>query len=135
MEQIYTNRIPGQERIHIEVPGHEIFDVLDDFAPAADAFEATKGLHRILTEAGHEFAPTLVERARPEPDQTEPTVADDAWGSVWLHGNWTWLTKNMTTSGREHAADAVARWNRRLAEVDGDPDRGEPEGLRWWREA
>jgi hypothetical protein len=62
-------------------------------------------------------------------------LADDAWGSVWLHGKWSWLTKNMTTPEREYAADCVARWNARLAEEDEEPDRGEPEGLRWWREA
>lgn len=60
---------------------------------------------------------------------------DDAWGSVWLHGKWSWLTKNMTTVQREYAADCVARWNARLAKIDGDEERGEPEGLRWWREA
>lgn len=59
---------------------------------------------------------------------------DAAWGSVWLHGKWSWLTKNMTTSEREYAADCVARWSARLAVIDGDPDRGEPDGLRWWRE-
>jgi hypothetical protein len=62
-------------------------------------------------------------------------VADAAWGSVWLHGDWRWLTKCMTTPEREYAADCVARWNARLAEEDGDPDRAEPDGLRWWREA
>lgn len=55
---------------------------------------------------------------------------DDAWGSVWLHRKWSWLTKCMTTEEREHAADCVARWSARL-----EPDEpGEPEGLRWWRE-
>jgi hypothetical protein len=66
--------------------------------------------------------------------QAELDLADDAWGSVWLHGKWSWLTKNMTTLQREYAADCVARWDARLAEIDGEPGRGEPEGLRWWRE-
>lgn len=66
--------------------------------------------------------------------QATQVVNDDAWGSVWLHGKWSWLTKNMTTEQREHAADCVARWSARLAEIDGDLERGEPEGLRWWRE-
>jgi len=61
-------------------------------------------------------------------------MADGAWGSVWLHGNWRWLTQNMTTEQREHAADAVARWDQGLADVDGEQGRPEPEGLRWWRE-
>jgi len=59
---------------------------------------------------------------------------DAAWGSVWLHGNWPWLTKNMTTPERELAADAVARWSAALAAEDGDLEREEPEGLRWWRD-
>jgi hypothetical protein len=64
-----------------------------------------------------------------------PTTEDDAWGSVWLHGKWSYLTQKMTTEQREYAADCVAHWNARLAEEDEEPDRGEPEGLRWWREA
>jgi len=59
---------------------------------------------------------------------------DAAWGSVWLHGDWRWLTKNMTTPEREHAADAVARWSAALNAEDNDLEDGEPEGLRWWRE-
>ena len=62
------------------------------------------------------------------------TPGDDAWGTVWLHGNWPWLTGRMSTPEREHAADAVARWSARLAEEDGDLERGEPDGLRWWRD-
>ena len=58
---------------------------------------------------------------------------DGAWGSVWLHGNWRYLTEQMTTEEREHAADAVARWDQGLADVDGEQGRPEPEGLRWWR--
>ncbi|MGW2721465.1 hypothetical protein [Streptomyces sp. NPDC001492] len=60
---------------------------------------------------------------------------DAAWGSVWLHGNWQWLTKNMTTPERELAADAVARWSAALNAEDSDLEAGEPEGLRWWRDA
>jgi hypothetical protein len=63
-----------------------------------------------------------------------PTTEDDAWGSVWLHGKWSWLTKNMTTPEREYAADCVARWSARLNAEDGESD-DELEGLRWWREA
>ena len=58
---------------------------------------------------------------------------DAAWGSVWLHGDWKWLTQNMPTPERELAADAVARWSADLAAEDGDLEREEPEGLRWWR--
>jgi hypothetical protein len=66
----------------------------------------------------------------------ERDTADAAWGSVWLHGDWRWLTKNMTTEQREHVADAVARWHAALyadyADYPGvrPPDDAE---LRWWR--
>lgn len=66
---------------------------------------------------------------------TAPSPEDDAWGTVWLHGKWSWLTKCMTTPQREYAADCVARWSARLAEDDGESERGEPDGLRWWRDA
>lgn len=64
----------------------------------------------------------------------QPLPGDAAWGSVWLHGNWQWLTKNMTTPEREHAADAVARWSAALNAEDEDLEGGELEGLRWWRD-
>jgi hypothetical protein len=59
MERIYMNRVPGTERIHVEITVNEIADLLDDFTPDADAFEATKTLHRILTDAYRVFAPEL----------------------------------------------------------------------------
>lgn len=61
-------------------------------------------------------------------------LADAAWGSVWLHGKWSWLTKNMSTEQREYAADCVARWSAALNADDPNLEVGEPEGLRWWRE-
>lgn len=74
---------------------------------------------------------------RPAAKQAVPVddPGDGAWHTVWLEGGWRWITSRMTTPQREHAADAAARYNRYLAEYDGDPDRSEPEGLRWWREA
>lgn len=59
---------------------------------------------------------------------------DGAWGTVWLEGNWRWLTKKMSTPEREHAADAVARWSAALNAQDSDLESGEPDGLRWWRD-
>jgi len=68
-------------------------------------------------------------------DETKALPGDEAWGAVWLHANWRYLTSQMTTPEREHAADAVARWSARLDEFDGAGREGEPDGLRWWREA
>lgn len=58
-----------------------------------------------------------------------PLPGDAAWHSVWLHGNWSWLTKNMTTPEREHAADSIQRYSSHL-----EPDEPEIQGLRWWRD-
>jgi hypothetical protein len=60
---------------------------------------------------------------------SDPLPGDAAWHSVWLHGNWSWLTKNMTTPEREHAADAVQRYSAHI-----EPDEPEIDGLRWWRD-
>ncbi|WP_367138921.1 MULTISPECIES: hypothetical protein [Streptomyces] len=54
-ERIYMNRIAGQRRVHIEIPENEIADLLDDFTPGPDAFEAAKRLHQILQQAAVDF--------------------------------------------------------------------------------
>lgn len=59
----------------------------------------------------------------------KPLPGDAAWHSVWLHGNWRHLTKNMPTPEREHAAAAVRRYSAHL-----EPDEAEIAGLRWWRD-
>jgi tRNA-dihydrouridine synthase len=59
----------------------------------------------------------------------QPLPDDAAWHSVWLHGNWRHLTKNMTTPEREHAADAVARYSAHV-----EPDEPAIADLRWWRD-
>jgi hypothetical protein len=65
----------------------------------------------------------------------KPGVEDSAWGTVWLHGKWRYLTSQMTTEERELVADAVARWSAALNADDSDLEEGEPDGLRWWKEA
>lgn len=59
--------------------------------------------------------------------QTKLTLLDSAMHSVWLHGNWRWLTKNMTTEEREAAADAVDRYGTTL-----DPSEPREPVSRWW---
>lgn len=58
---------------------------------------------------------------------------DGAMHSVWLHGDWRWLTQQMTTEEREAAADAVERhW----AVVQDPPPIVTSDALRhlrWWR--
>ncbi|MFD7867992.1 hypothetical protein [Streptomyces sp. NPDC059783] len=64
----------------------------------------------------------------------QPLPGDAAWHSVWLHGNWSWLSKNMATPEREHAADAIQRYSDHLGSLDGEQRFEELDGLRWWRE-
>ncbi|TXS50129.1 hypothetical protein [Streptomyces sp. t39] len=64
------------------------------------------------------------------------TVENGAWHTVWLEsGKWRWTTSKMTTEQREYAADRAAAYSAFLASCDGEPERSEPTGLRWWREA
>lgn len=62
-------------------------------------------------------------------------VADAAWHSVWLHGDWQAVTRHMSVAERNHAADAVARQSRRIALQDGNLTHTEPLNLRWWLSA
>ncbi|MET8841471.1 hypothetical protein ABZW67_15425 [Streptomyces rubiginosohelvolus] len=56
MDRIYTNRIPGSERIHIEIARHEIADLLDDLPDEnPEWFDATKKLRAILAQANNTF--------------------------------------------------------------------------------
>lgn len=61
--------------------------------------------------------------------RNQPAPLDSAMHSVWLHGNWRWLTENMTTPEKEAAADAVDRY----AATWPPEDRGFPVE-RWWRD-
>lgn len=56
-----------------------------------------------------------------------------AMHSVWLHGDWRWLTKNMTTEEREASADAVQAYSDHLNRQDDEAPTG-LSGLRWWSE-
>ena len=62
------------------------------------------------------------------------TVENGAWHTVWLESRWRWVTSKMTLAQREYAADRVSAYSAFLAALDGDLERGEPGGLRWWRD-
>ncbi|MFE3429864.1 hypothetical protein [Streptomyces sp. NPDC059171] len=56
MDRIYMNRIPGSERIHIEIASHEVADLLDDLPTEnPEWFDATKELRTILAQADKDF--------------------------------------------------------------------------------
>lgn len=54
---------------------------------------------------------------------------DAAMHTVWLHGDWFWLTRSMTTEEKEAAAAAVRRHDVGTGEPGGPIDDRE---LRWW---
>jgi hypothetical protein len=62
----------------------------------------------------------------------EPTAdLDGAMHSVWLHGQWRWLTRNMTTDQREAAWASVKRHSAAINDPHTEPlsdDTGA-----WWR--
>jgi hypothetical protein len=70
-------------------------------------------------------------------DQRAGTLEFDplsrAMHSVWLHGDWRWLTKNMTTEEREASADAGQAYSDHLSRQDDEAPTG-LSGLRWWSE-
>lgn len=85
----------------------------------------------VRVEAVAQARDTLAVLDTATPDMTLP--GDGAWHSVWLHGNWRYLTQQMETPEREHAADAVARY-RTVLSADGEDRFEEPQDLRWWRD-
>lgn len=56
MDRIYMNRIPGSERIHLEIAANEVADLLDDLPPEnPEWFDATKKLRALLVTAHADF--------------------------------------------------------------------------------
>lgn len=91
--------------------------------------------YEAVLDAQRAAAGGALERRRRR-DAAGGTTENGAWHAVWLEsGTWRWTTQTMTTPQREYAADCVAAYSRYLATCDGELERAEPEGLRWWREA
>lgn len=58
------NRVPGSERIHIEIASNEIADLLDDLPDEnPEWFDATKKLRTILVKANAAFGEARVRNA------------------------------------------------------------------------
>lgn len=83
-----------------------------------------------------ELPTTADYRDQPNPAVSDPDAErahlDSAMHSIWLHGNWHWLTRNMTTEEREAAAAAVERSWAADTMADGEP--APRVNLRWWAE-
>lgn len=59
MDRIYMNRVPGSERIHIEIAENEVADLLDDLPNEnPEWFDATKKLRAILVRSSTDFGHT-----------------------------------------------------------------------------
>lgn len=77
-------------------------------------------------------ADVLLEIANPAQFPPEPaSPLDEAMFTVWLEGNWRWVTQKMTTEAREAAVAAVLRYDRAMKEDDPD-DLLTRESLAWW---
>lgn len=59
MDRIYTNRRPGEQRIHIEIASNEVSDLLDDLTDDPEHFDATRQMLEILRGAEEEFSPVV----------------------------------------------------------------------------
>lgn len=96
---------------------------LDDFPGADLEGEAASGF---LAEYRHNARAVL--KAQAAAGRLQDPELDGACFSVYLHGKWWWLTRNMTTPEREAFADAADR-HRATWPAD---DQGTPMD-RWWR--
>ncbi|MFI0929687.1 hypothetical protein ACH4TP_38050 [Streptomyces sp. NPDC021012] len=117
----------GQSLCGRSVEGTPLFDGTGPSCAACEVYRATYEA-ALAREAARLHSPVGRSGAR----HPEDTPENGAWCTVWLEGNWRWVTSRMTTEQREYAADRVAAYGRVLAAADGE-DRPEPEGLRWWR--
>lgn len=71
--------------------------------------------------------------AIPAPGTVPESVLDAAMHSVWLHGDWRFLTSKMSGEEREAAAAAVERYHQVMDVAEGKPSAPvDPSGLRWW---
>jgi hypothetical protein len=103
-------------------------DLFGAYGALADPIEVVDELYRDAHRNGWESRAAVV--PDPDPALEEARATEDAaWGDVWLHGKWRWITTKMSTEERELAAAAVERWGARI-------DDGEPEdrtSVRWWK--
>ncbi|MGW5003290.1 hypothetical protein ACWEP8_37180 [Streptomyces hydrogenans] len=119
----------GQALCGRSVEGSGLFDGTGPSCGACGEYRAV-----YETALAREVALLHPPASRPGARHPDDTVENGAWGTVWLEGNWRWLTSRMTTAEREYAADRVAAWSRVLAAADGEQGRSKPDGLRWWRD-
>lgn len=57
---------------------------------------------------------------------------DGAMHTVWLEGEWRWITSKMTTEQREAAVAAVLRYSLALHREDPDDDPLDRAAVAWW---
>lgn len=119
------------------VPNARIYLVTDPRGGPVQSFPRERAFD-YARNTGHVVA--RVDTVTDHPAVTDPTdlqaIHDHAWMSIWLHGNWRWLTGNMTTEEKNAVADAVERQWARMEADDPALTHG-PESraaLRWWEQ-
>lgn len=75
------------------------------------------------THPGGDYRPVMLELVR------EVERLSEAMSSVWLHGNWRWLTGHMTAQEKTAAADAVDRAHMAIKD---DDECAAIRADRWW---
>lgn len=78
--------------------------------------------------ARHDVVKLLAARRR---RHTVASELDSAMFSVWLHGDWRWLTRKMTTEERAAAVGAVLRYSAVMHADDGEEPLARS-SLAWW---
>lgn len=61
----------------------------------------------------------------------EPDPLDYAMWTVYMQGDWRWVTQCMTSEAREAAVSAVMRYDRWLLSTDGEPPSPRDRFV-WW---
>ncbi|MGR3875775.1 hypothetical protein ACUXZZ_45400 (plasmid) [Streptomyces graminifolii] len=118
-----------EEGVRLHLDAHTLEDWVEALRLSQSAQEECAGCGNTGACAGGPCAHPNAVKSRAS--MADP--GDDAWGAVWLHGNWRSLTRQMATEAREDAAAAVLRWMHAVDAADRRPAREEPEALRWWK--
>jgi hypothetical protein len=102
-------------------------DLFGAYGSLVDPIEVVDELYRDAHRNGWESRAAAV----PDPDPAAEEARDEedeAWFTVWLHGDWRAITQAMPPEQRELAAAAIDRWHARRD----DSETVERTSVRWW---
>lgn len=118
-----ARRVTADERLHRK-QADDLWR-LGDVIPALREKGIAEGL-----EMAREHHLAVVAEGR---EAGQPSYLESAMHSVWLHGDWRYLTSKMTAEEREAAAVAVQRYSTWLNRQDPSLT-SEVLDLRWWQD-